>query len=84
MILHFVRPLVMSPRIRIPSHAFNPSKHATDSQSFDARGPKFTGNVCAILARLEKKRRFTTLGSHFVVPYIVGHEVIYFVCGNMV
>lgn len=25
-ILHFVRPLVMSPRIHIPSHAFNPSK----------------------------------------------------------
>lgn len=25
-ILHFVRPLVVSPRIRIPSHAFNPPK----------------------------------------------------------
>lgn len=24
----------VSPRIRIPGHAFNPSKHATDSQPF--------------------------------------------------
>lgn len=34
-----VRSLATSPRIRIPSHAFNPSKHATDSQPFHARGP---------------------------------------------
>lgn len=30
-ILHFVRYLVVSLRIRIPSHAFNPSKYATDT-----------------------------------------------------
>lgn len=46
MILHFVRPLVTSLRIRIPSHAFNLSKHATVLQWFDALGPKFTRNVC--------------------------------------
>lgn len=29
---------ISSPRIRIPSHAFNPSKHATDSQPFPRSG----------------------------------------------
>ena len=42
MILHFVRPLVTSLRIRISSHAFNPSKHAT------ARGRSMLGDQSSL------------------------------------